>query len=275
MGFYDTIGEYQVKCFKHPILRVDDKTIDIGAECGAFKFFRHGDEVPYRTPYCNLGENFMIFDIRRTFWGDNFEGFVHIIENGRYVTSEHYTQLSDSHPIYLVIDNYGSPLSIKTKEDFLRIIEEEVASAKAYMEATKTYMIQLGGIPLTNVCRIREQMQQNGWTEEFVLQQIELNDAARLMAYADTIEPFRKKWYDAKKYSEIYGGVPIGLIYDLYKKNPDKYDWPNIVVKLEEDAIANNTSLKVQIERYLIWAESQLIKIDDDFHALFPAKGDS
>ena len=276
MGFYDTIGGSQVKCFKYPTFRVDDKTIDIGAECGNFQFFKRGDMVPYRTRYYNLGENFMIFDIRRTFWGDNFEGLVHIVENGRYVTSEHYTKLSDRHPIYLVIDNYGKPLNIKTKDDFLKIIEEEIASSAAFVNATKNYLVQMGAIPITNFLYIKEEMQKHGWTKEFVLEQIEKNDSARAMAYEDAIEPFIKKWYDRKTELDIYGGVPVGIIYDVYKNNIEQYDWVGIVSKLEESAKQDNTSLKEQIDIYITWAKNHLIKIEDDFYNLFPcAKGES
>lgn len=273
MGFYDTIGGSQVKCFKYPTLRVDDKTIDIGAECGNFHFFTQGSEIPCKTYYYDLGQNFMIFDIRRTFWGENFEGLVHIIENGRYVASEHYTKLSDRHPIHLVIDNYGKPLKIKTKDDFLKIVEDEVSSSKEFVEATKKYMIQMAAIPMTNFLYIKEEMKKNGWTKEFVLEQIEKNDSARAMAYEDTIEPFLTRWYDYKKQADVYGGIPIGMLYDIYRQNQTQYDWCNIINKFQDAAKNEGTTLELQVDNYLKWAKQHLIKINNDFYELFPVAG--
>lgn len=273
VGFYDTIGGSQVKCFKYPTLKVDDKTIDIGAECGSFQFFSRGSEVPYRTCYYDFGENFMIFDIRRTFWGENFEGLVHIIENGRYVASEHYTKLSDRYQIYMVIDNYGKPLKIKTKDDFIRIIEEEVSSSKEFAKRTKNYLIQMAAIPMTNFLYIKEEMKKNGWTQEFVLEQIEKNDSARAMAYEDTIEPFLTKWYDYKKQADVYGGIPIGILYSTYHQHPTQYDWNNIINKFQDAAKNEQTTLELQVKNYLKWAEQHCVKTDDDFYQLFPFVG--
>ena len=277
MGYFDNLEEHQVKCFSYPYLKITETTIDIGTNCGNWQCFKRGENVPYRTNYYDFGESFMVFDIRKTFWGKSFTGLVHIIENGRYVESIHYAELNENHPIYLVLDQYGKPLSIKDKSDFAKIIEEEVESAKKYEELTKTYLIQLAGIPLINLHTskdLRKFQQKNNWSDEVLMEQIQKNDSARAMAYEDAIEPFLKKWFDLKKYHQIYNSSPIGVLYEIYLKEKDNYDWKHIVSRFEYAAEEEKTSIDVHIKQYLEWAEEHRIKIKSEFYELFPQKGD-
>ena len=278
MSFYDTLGFSQVKCFSYPDLIITDETIDLVRHCGAFAFFSKGDMVPHRTLFYDFGENFMVFDYRKNFWGKKFEGYVHIIENGRYVGSQHYLKLKNNHPIHLVVDNNGMPLNIKDKKDFEKIVEDDVKTSKKYEDARAKYLIQMGGFPLTGITtssELRALQKEKGWTDEFLMLQFEKNDAARELAYEDAIEPFLLKWCDYKTQMNMYGGMPIGILYDLFRKNPTKYEWEKIIEKFEEAAIQEETTLKKQIEHYLAWAKQHLVKIEDDFYTLFPsAKGE-
>ena len=276
MCFFDNLEEHQVKCFSYPYLRVTKDTIDIGTNCGAWKYFKKGEEVPYRTNYYDFGENFMVFDIRKTFWGSSFTGLVHIVENGRYVDSMHYSALTENHPIYLVVDQYGKPLKIKTKTDFEQVINDEVDSAKKFEEFKKMYLIQMAAIPLTGICSssdLRKLQAEKGWSDKFVIEQIQKNDSARAMAYEDAIEPFWKKWYDSKKMQQICSNSPIAILYEVYLKEKSTYEWEKIVARFEYTAEQENTSLDIQIRLYLDWAEEHRIKIKPDFYELFPKKG--
>ena len=278
MGFFDNLEEHQVKCFSYPYLNITKNTIDIGTECGAWNYFKRGMEVPYRTNHYDFGENFMIFDIRRTFWGKSFMGLVHVIENGRYIDSVHYLKLTDNHPIYLVIDQYGKPLKIKTKEDFKTIIEEEVQSAKKYEELRKMYLIQMAGIPLmtiTTSSELRKLQKENGWSDEFLKEQIQKNDSARAMAYEDAIEPFLKKWYDIKLMNQIYSNSTIGVLYEVYLQKKNDYEWEKIIDKFRYAAEQENTTIETHVEQYLNWAKEHRIKIKSEFYELFPQKEDN
>ena len=87
MGMYDTINNEQVKIFAicYPILE-ENSNVVLGANGGNLRYFDKGDEVPYKTLYYNIGENFDIFDMP-IFANDEEQTVIHRIRDGKNIGS--------------------------------------------------------------------------------------------------------------------------------------------------------------------------------------------
>ena len=262
MGMYDYLGEEQVKCFPVASLCVNENEINIRTITGALRGYKVLDLVPHRTRYYDYGENFLIFDYRKSFWQNEFTGLVHIIENGRYKGSKHYSSLNPDYNIELVIDNYGVPLNIKKVSDFAKILQDEELNTKVYFELLKMYMIRLSAIPIKTKEDIQS-LREKGWTDDMIKENLTKESTAMQCAHDDSWGLFFEKWTNISLIANIFGGNPIGVLYDCYLRDKHNYDWAGIVKKLEEEAQKEKTSLKAQIDAYLNWTQEHKIRIDE------------
>ncbi len=270
MSRYDYLDANQVYCFTTPDLEVTTETISIYTHSGAHRFFMVTDEVPYRTRYYDYGENFLIFDYRKTFWGKDFTGLVHVIENGRYMRSIHYNKLDVNYPIELVIDIFGMSLNIKHQEDFQKIIDDEVRTTQDQINKTREYFVQWMIIPCQTSDDLKK-LEELGWTKEQIETNIKNELTARKQAWIDVANEFFNKWTSQTLTAKIHGGNPIGILYDFYLScDKTKYDWFGIIQKLRETAEKEKTTLEHQVECYLMWAKEHCIKTDEtDLRKLF------
>jgi hypothetical protein len=163
-----------------------------------------------------------------------------------------------------------------TKEDFEKILNEETDSSKKYEELRNTYLIQMVAIPLNTLMSYKELknlQKEKGWTDQYLMEQIQKNDTARAMAYEDAIEPFLKKWFDVKKINQIYCNSPIAILYEVYLTRKEEYEWDKIVNRFQYTAEQENTTMEQQIQLYLNWMEEHRIKIRPEFYELFSLRG--
>lgn len=117
---YDTLNGNQVKLFKVPFLIETDGSYEIQEGLGSFYFFSNGDEVPFRTPYYDYTENFVIFDYMSK------NNPIHIIKNGKLFKSLSLKEMASFQfdDCFKVFGNYGERVSISCYEDMLSVIDD-------------------------------------------------------------------------------------------------------------------------------------------------------
>lgn len=143
MGMYDFINDNQVKCFYVPMYTIDayiDKPC-IYYSHGTMDSFNIGDELPLSTLYYKYPDNFMIFDYDFNMLG----GCVHVIKDKKiFKTVENILELNskDFENNELVVDYYGSPLSIETREDMECFLSERAR----FLENPEGYKYSLSAV---------------------------------------------------------------------------------------------------------------------------------
>lgn len=78
MGMYDTINGEHVKCFPW----VSYYNEGISYHGGDLKYYNTGDEVPYKKPHYNYGENFVILDSNEFPFG-GYDYIIHVVVDGK------------------------------------------------------------------------------------------------------------------------------------------------------------------------------------------------
>ena len=128
MGMYDTINDEQVKIFAicYPLLEENGDVV-LGANGGNLRYFDKGDEVPYKTLYYNIGENFDIFDMP-IIPNDEQKTIVHQIRNGKNIGSVELKYLRNSDICKTAFTRHGNRLidmNIDKVNHYLESIEKK------------------------------------------------------------------------------------------------------------------------------------------------------
>lgn len=124
MGMYDTLNDWQVKCFHW----VSFYKGGISYHGGDLKYYCNGSEIPYKKPHYNYGKNFVILDLNRCpdseYW--DYDYILHVIIDGKLKdTFENKIGEIDWGIIQNVVDYYGTFLNIHNSNDLLNYMKEQ------------------------------------------------------------------------------------------------------------------------------------------------------
>lgn len=242
MGMYDYLNGEQVKCFSIPIVYIDrdfmrddeEERVCMSSMGGLLRGFNKGDKVPYRTNIYNYGKDFIVFDYR----GFEEEYIVHFIKDGKVSEYYHAEKLPPVIPVMLVVDNYGNPLNIKSRNDFFEIIEDH----KNYIE--KQYFTgcrEIRGLFDDYIESVRNNTPREDLKKEYDKLSEDLRER--------TMAVFRKKWFadDRKVVSNN-----IGWLVDILLNEPKGEEETN---RLLERYKQENKDFMKDVERYKEWVE--------------------
>lgn len=128
MGMYDTINGEQVKCFSWISI---DEVDGVWYHGGDLKYYRTGDEVPYKKPNYNYGKNFVILDLNKypESGYSSYDYIIHVIKDGKVAaTFNDVIGDIDWPDVSCVVGYCGELLNIYSSEDL-----------KSYMKAQRKY----------------------------------------------------------------------------------------------------------------------------------------
>ena len=258
MGMYDNLAEHQVKVFGvscSPLSIKSQDMNDIAFEPyimgGNLRSYKKGDEVPYKTPFYNYGKDFMIFDYR--YFIEDCDLVVHIIKDGKYYRTLKYDQIPKSTVIGLVVDNYGEPLNIKERQDFIQIAEDSKYYMNLYNELREKYATEAG--VSKHIPSIQEF---KAMDENIRLEYLNKQSKAFDRAQKDSLKKFSEKWYltnDSHEYKMINDGFIVGVVIDACLDTEHTHEWDKykIVQLFIEQIRERNEELEDYIKKYLEW----------------------
>ena len=123
MGMYDIINGEQVKCFSWISIDVVDGVWHHG---GDLKYYRTGDEVPYKKPHYNYGKNFVILDLYPESEYSSYDYIIHVIKNGKVAaTFNDVIGDIDWPDVSCVVGYYGELLNIRSSDDMRNYIKAQ------------------------------------------------------------------------------------------------------------------------------------------------------
>lgn len=117
---YDTLNGNQVKLFKVPFLIEVNGSFEIQEGLGSFSFYSNGDVVPFKTPYYDYTEDFIVFDYRTE------DKPIHIIKDGKLSKSLSLKEMADFEfdSKFKMFGKFGEGLNVFCYEDMLEIIDD-------------------------------------------------------------------------------------------------------------------------------------------------------
>lgn len=123
MGMYDTINGEQVKCFSWISI---DEVDGVWYHGGDLKYYRTGDEVPYKKPHYNYGKNFVILDLYPESEYSSYDYIIHVIKNGKVAaTFNDVIGDIDWPDVSCVVGYYGELLNIHSSDDMRNYIKAQ------------------------------------------------------------------------------------------------------------------------------------------------------
>jgi hypothetical protein len=262
MGLYSTIEGEQVKCFFAPCFPIAENVVDANktkelcfySSGGKLVYYGIGNQVPYATPFYNYTKNFIIFDYRE---------FVHlretqkviIIKEGKVLEVKPYTEIVDEDLLNInyVVDNYGSPLNIKTKKDFSLIVDDYKNAHEEYITLSEIYKKE-------NNCEINIYNLPKPITQE-VMDKIKLSRECTERAFQETLEPTNKKWRideNSNIYKQIHGHYQFGFIYHSLLSEDINEDDKKLTIKLFKEKIQeeNEGNFEELLNKYISWLKN-------------------
>ena len=258
MGMYDNLGEDQVKVFGVSCSPLSIKSKDMNDVAfepyvmgGNLRYYKRGDEVPYKTPFYNFGKDFIIFDYR-SFMAD-YGLVVHVIKDGKYYRSYPYDKLPKSLVVGLVVDNYGEPLNIHTHGDFVEIAANHKYYMALYDELREKYATEAGVSKyLPNIEEFKA-MDENVRVD-YLNKQSEAFDRAS----KESLGKFSEQWYlkeDSDEYKMVNGGFIVGIVIDacLDTERTPEWDKYKIVQLFSQKVREKNEDIETYIKNYLEW----------------------
>lgn len=122
MGMFDTINGEQVKCF--PFVFLYDDTPSYSR--GGLNSYQTGASVPYKRFHYNYGKDFTVIDINRYFdYYDDYHYIIHIIRNGKVVSTKTDAACQEDFECPVIVDYFGDFLNIHSKDELEQYIKEE------------------------------------------------------------------------------------------------------------------------------------------------------
>ena len=258
MGMYDNLGDDQVKVFGVSCSPLSIKSKDMNDVAfepyvmgGNLRYYKRGQEVPYKTPFYNYGKDFIIFDYR-CFMAD-YGFIVHSIKDGKYYRSYSYDKLPKNLAIGLVVDNYGSPLNIHTAGDFVEIVANHKYYMDLYDELREKYATEAGVskyLPNINEFKAMDK----DIRMDYLQKQSKAFDKAR----DESLVKFSEQWYlgeDAEEYKMINDGFIVGVVVEACLDSEKTHEWDKYkIVQLFTQKIKdNNEDVETYIKNYLEW----------------------
>lgn len=257
MGMYDYLGSEQVKVFGvacSPLTKKskewDDFIFQPYVSGGSLIGYDKGDEVPYRKLFYNYGKDFIIFDYRGFIPED--EQFVHVIKDGKYFDTYMYNNIPEDIEISSVVDYYGAPIKVKSRQDFIDIVNESRLSRDAYEKKRKEYEEKLGAFPIPSI------NERDKYSTEEIIENIKKLSKASDLAFGETLKLFGDKWIsknDSSENTRIHGGFLIGYVLDVIKNHPNLTEWERykIVELFLNEIYKENYVLHNLIVDYMEW----------------------
>lgn len=130
MGLYDYLGENQVKVFGVNSVYISEKDRNVlmyGCAGGELRYYKKGQEVPYKTLFYNYGKNFTIIDVMSIIWGREEDEVVHTIRDGKYENSYSFGNIPDNLDFTTVVNKNGTKLKVSSIEDIKAMVKDITA----------------------------------------------------------------------------------------------------------------------------------------------------
>lgn len=258
MGMYDNLGEDQVKVFGVSCSPLSIKSKDMNDVAfepyvmgGNLRYYKKGDEVPYKTPFYNFGKDFMVFDYR-SFMAE-YGLVVHIIKDGKYYRTVKHDKVPKTIPVGLVVDNYGEPINIHTPGDFVEIAASHKYYMELYDELRDKYTAEAGVSKYIPSIDEFKAMDEN-IRIDYLNKQSEAFEKAR----KESLGKFSEQWYlsnDSEEYKMINGGFIVGIVVDACLDTERTHEWDKykIVQLFTQKIKEKNEDIETYIKGYLEW----------------------
>lgn len=229
----DMLNNNPIECF--PIPTMINMSL---SNLKASRNFNLGDVLPYKTPFYDYSEDFLIFDYRH-----EMDLWVYVVEKGICKYALPIELFPEDYPIALVLNKDGIPLNVRTANDMILIAEEYYQAKETYKKYIATLLKKNGIVDVTNP------IFQNA------IKQI------KEAAFAKTMKPFQDTWFNQNLENSIKSNI-VGVLYELVINNTCTQTQAQIFF----NSYCSNQNLQVQneIEVYLSWADLHNLDITID-----------
>ncbi len=249
---YDYLGGDQVKCFYIPIVYVEKgylnaigDTFAISASGGCLRGYGRGSKVPVKTEFYTYGNDFMVFDFRGFSYEDKI--LVHIIKDGRYKRSVDFKHIPSRYKIGLVVDNYGSPLNIHSKEDFVKIYDDFKTYHQKYIDLSRE-----SNEKMNEVIRLHREKKIDPKEVERILEEVRVQND---LSFDNSLKIFNDLW----RLQEDNRGWVIGGIISCFSMDYKK----ELVIKLFLNTLEKeNKTLNSVLTDYFCWCDENEVPYD-------------
>lgn len=272
MGLYDELDDVQVKCFSVSTIspKLVKNRLDISFLGGKLRSYGIGDIVPYRTPYYNYGENFIIYDFRIFNLNkelDENKIILTVIQNGKFIGNYSYYEYEQKYgnlKMPLVVDHYGRPISIYTLGDIKEIMGQWVYYQKLNMELQKMKCISYG-IPY-KLLRVEDFEKENSNHIDY-MDYLTLYNKASDEAFNETLKKFNAYWFEPC--TELFKNINFGNFWGSVYEYASKYD----CIEYDKYFLCKGINGELEYEQksfsesyieYLKWCSENDIKIDKE-----------
>lgn len=222
----DMLNNSPIECF--PIPTMIDMSL---SKLKTSRIFNLGDALPYKTPFYDYSENFLIFDYRH-----EMDLWVYIVEKGICKYALPIEFFPNDYPIALVLNKDGIPLNVRTADDMILIAEEYFQAKEAYGKYVSKLMKQNG---ITKENKHRKMFQA-------VIKQIEL------IAFNKTMKLFQETWFNQNLENSIKSNI-VGVLYDLVLNNTCTPTQAQSLFELY--CLEQELEVQQEVEIYLSWAD--------------------